>query len=160
MPATGVWARAGGVRNSPPPTTMTLIHRDDHPENTVWSASRLTGVVDWTQASCGPPALDVAHMRWNLAADHGRKVADQFLDCYRATTGRRLEHHAYWDLVSLLDLLFDGEDPDEPRRVRTAAAAQALRDHTAHGSGVSVLGRNRRIGDAVCAVLGGAAEAG
>lgn len=54
---------------------MTLIHRDYHPENTLCWAGRLTGVVDWTQASYGPPALDVAHMRWNLAADHGRKVA-------------------------------------------------------------------------------------
>ena len=115
MPATGVWAQAAAaVRNPPPPTTMTLIHRDYHPENTLWSAGRLTGVVDWTQASYGPPALDVAHMRWNLAADHGRKVADRFLDCYRAATGRRLDHQGYWDLVSLLDLLLDGEDPDEP----------------------------------------------
>lgn len=72
-------------------------------------------VVDWTQASYGPPALDVGHMRWNLAADHGRTVADRFLDCYRATIGRRLDHQAYWDLVSLLDLLLAGEDPEAPR---------------------------------------------
>jgi hypothetical protein len=69
-------------------------------------------VVDWTQASWGPPELDVAHMRWNLAADHGQQVADRFLACYRAITGRALGHQPYWDLVSLFDLLLDG-DPDD-----------------------------------------------
>lgn len=109
-----VWARAiAAVREAPPPTVPTLIHRDYHPENTLWSRGRLTGVVDWTQASWGPPELDVAHMRWNLAADHGQQVADRFLASYRAITGRALQHQPYWDLVSLLDLLLDG-DPDDP----------------------------------------------
>jgi len=108
------WAAAiAAVRQAPPPTAMTLIHRDYHPQNTLWSRGRLTGVVDWTQASWGPPQLDVAHMRWNLAADHGQELADEFLACYRAVTGRALDQQPYWDLVSLLDLLLDG-DPDDP----------------------------------------------
>ena len=114
MSGSRTWARAvAAVREAPPPAVATLIHRDYHPENTLWSRRRLTGVVDWTQASWGPPELDVAHMRWNLAADHGQQVADEFLACYRAITGRALEYQPYWDLVSLLDLLLDG-DPDDP----------------------------------------------
>ena len=114
MSGSRTWAGAvAAVREAPPPAVPTLIHRDYHPENTLWSRGRLTGVVDWTQASWGPPELDVAHMRWNLAADHGQQVADQFLACYRAITGRALEHQPYWDLVSLLDVLLDG-DPDDP----------------------------------------------
>ena len=114
MSRSRTWERAiAAVRETPPSAVPTLIHRDYHPENTLWSRGRLTGVVDWTQASWGPPELDVAHMRWNLAADHGQEVADRFLACYRATTGRALEHQPYWDLVSLLDLLLDG-DPDDP----------------------------------------------
>jgi aminoglycoside phosphotransferase (APT) family kinase protein len=114
MSGSRIWARAvAAVREAPPPAVPTLIHRDYHPENTLWSRGRLTGVVDWTQASWGPPELDVAHMRWNLAADHGQGVADQFLACYRATTGRALANQPYWDLVSLLDLLLDG-DSDDP----------------------------------------------
>ncbi len=59
-------------------------------------------------------------MRWNLVADHGQQVADRFLACYRATTGRLLDDQAYWDLVSLLDLLLDGEHPGniEPADLR------------------------------------------
>jgi aminoglycoside phosphotransferase (APT) family kinase protein len=114
MSGSRTWARVvAEVREAPPPAVATLIHRDYHPENTLWSRRRLTGVVDWTQASWGPPELDVAHMRWNLAADHGQQLADQFLACYRAITGRALEYQPYWDLVSLLDLLLDG-DPDDP----------------------------------------------
>lgn len=112
MPATPVWTQAtAAVREPPPPTSMTLIHRDYHPENTLWSRGRLTGVVDWTQASWGPPGLDLGHMRWNLVVGHGQQVADRFLACYRATTGTALNDQVYWDLVSLLDLLLDGDDP-------------------------------------------------
>jgi len=118
MPATAVWREAtAAVREPPPATTMTLIHRDYHPENTLWARWRLTGVVDWTQASWGPPALDVGHMRWNLVVDHGQAVADRFLASYRATIGAAFDDQPYWDLVSLLDLLLDGDDPGdiEPR---------------------------------------------
>ncbi|HET9968100.1 MAG TPA: phosphotransferase [Streptosporangiaceae bacterium] len=83
------------------------------------SRGRLTGIVDWTQASWGPPGLDLGHMRWNLVADYGQQTADQFLNCYRAAAGRPLSDQPYWDLVSLLDLLLDGDDPDiEPADLR------------------------------------------
>jgi aminoglycoside phosphotransferase (APT) family kinase protein len=121
IPATAVWTEAiGAVREPPPPTTMTLIHRDYHPENTLWSRGRLTGVVDWTQASRGPAALDLGHMRWNLVADYDQRVADQFLAFYQAITGRAVSHHPYWDLVSLFDLLLAGDDPGdiEPHDLR------------------------------------------
>jgi aminoglycoside phosphotransferase (APT) family kinase protein len=111
MRATRVWAQVtAAVREPPPPAAMTMIHRDYHPENTLWSRGRLTGVVDWTQASWGPPALDLGHMRWNLVADHGQPAADKFLAFYRAVTGTDARDQAYWDLVSLLDLLLDGDD--------------------------------------------------
>jgi aminoglycoside phosphotransferase (APT) family kinase protein len=133
MPATPVWIQATtAVRASPPSSTMTLIHRDYHPENTLWSRGRLTGVVDWTQASWGPPELDLGHLRWNLVADHGQQVADRFLACYRTTTGRALNDQPYWDLVSLLDLLLDGDDPGdiEPRDLhRFEDYAKALLAH-------------------------------
>jgi aminoglycoside phosphotransferase (APT) family kinase protein len=114
MPATAVWRRATAAVREPPPTSaVTLIHRDYHPLNTLWSRGRLTGLVDWTQACVGPPSLDLGHMRWNLVADHGQDIADRFLACYRACTGRALEEQPYWDLVSLLDLLLAGDDPGD-----------------------------------------------
>jgi aminoglycoside phosphotransferase (APT) family kinase protein len=135
MPATPIWKQATTAVREPPPTkTMTLIHRDYHPDNTLWSWGHLSGVVDWTQASWGPPGLDLGHMRWNLVADHGQQVADQFLAYYRTTTGSACDDQPYWDLVSLLDLLLDGDDPGDidPRDLqcfedyaRTLLAARA-----------------------------------
>lgn len=114
IPATPVWRRAiAAIRELPAAGPMTFIHRDFHPENTLWSGGRLTAVVDWTQASWGPPALDLGHMRWNLVADHGQDAADRFLDGYRAATGAPLEDQAHWDLVCLFDLLLDGEGPGD-----------------------------------------------
>jgi aminoglycoside phosphotransferase (APT) family kinase protein len=129
MPSSPVWKRAtAAVREPPPATTMTLIHRDYHPENTLWSRGRLTGVVDWTQASWGPASLDLAHMRWNLVVDHGQRVADRFLAGYEAATGWQLRDQGYWDLVALLDLLLDQDDagdiePEDLRRLETYAEA-------------------------------------
>ena len=115
MPATPTWSSALATVRQPPPTgAISLIHRDYHPENTLWSRRRLTGVVDWTQASSGPPGLDVGHMRWNLALDYGQTVADNFLAAYQVTTGRATDNQGYWDLVSLFDLLLDvGDEPGD-----------------------------------------------
>jgi aminoglycoside phosphotransferase (APT) family kinase protein len=131
--ATRTWRRAiATVREPRPDDAVTLIHRDYHPGNTLWSRHRLSGVVDWTQASLGPPGLDLGHMRWNLVLDHGQRVADDFLAAYRAATGHRPEHQAYWDLISLFDLLLDvDEDPGDitatDLRQLEAHAAAALR---------------------------------
>lgn len=59
-------------------------------------------------------------MRWNLVLDHGQAVAEQFLACYRATTGTAADTQPYCDLVSLLDLLLDGDEPGdiEPHDLR------------------------------------------
>ncbi|MGH3494835.1 MAG: phosphotransferase family protein, partial [Sciscionella sp.] len=131
IPVTPIWRRAIASVRQPPPaqTVMALIHRDYHPENTLWSRRRLTGVVDWTQASSGPPGLDVGHMRWNLVLDHGQTVADTFLASYWAATGRPTGDQGYWDLVSLFDLLLDVDDgpgditPDDLRLLESHAAA-------------------------------------
>lgn len=132
-----VWDHAtAAVREPAPPTAMTLIHRDYHPENTLWLRGRLTGVVDWTQASWGPAELDVGHMRWNLLADHGQAAADQFLACYRAASGRQLRNQSYWDLVSLLDLLLDSADPGDiaadDLRLFEAYARRAVTDRSGY----------------------------
>lgn len=125
MPATTVWLRtAAAVRKPPPVTPTALIHRDYHPKNTLWSGGHLTRVVDWTQASWGPSALDVGHMRWNLLLDRGQETADRFLDCCRATSGTIGDDQWYWDLVSLFDLLLQGDEPGdiEPADLRRLQA--------------------------------------
>jgi aminoglycoside phosphotransferase (APT) family kinase protein len=98
------WARALDVVAGPPPETAhCFIHRDYHPGNVLWARGRLTGVVDWINASWGPPGNDLAHCRANLVQLHGVEVADRFLTAYRSL-GDSAEYHPYWDLVSVMDM--------------------------------------------------------
>jgi aminoglycoside phosphotransferase (APT) family kinase protein len=89
-----------------------FIHRDYHPENTLWSRDHLAGIVDWTSAAFGPAAVDTAHMRWNLALTYGLDVGDEFLRLYRSLASDALDEQQYWDVVSVLDLVCE-LDPDD-----------------------------------------------
>jgi len=67
-----VWERAIETATGPRPTEpFAFIHRDYHPGNTLWVAGTLAAIVDWTTASWGPPSVDLAHMRANLAMSFG-----------------------------------------------------------------------------------------
>ena len=79
-----LWERALELAGQdPPPGWRCFIHRDYHPENTLWLRGRLAGIVDWTSASWGPAAVDTAHMRWNLALTYGVDAAEEFLRLHR-----------------------------------------------------------------------------
>jgi aminoglycoside phosphotransferase (APT) family kinase protein len=93
------------VAGAQPTYREVFIHRDYHPGNTLWLDQRLTGVVDWTTASIGPAGVDLGHMRWNLVLDHGEEAADECLGRYYTQCDGAYEHHAYWDLRTLVDLL-------------------------------------------------------
>ncbi len=72
----------------------------------------MTGVVDWTQGSWGSPAVDTAHMRWNLTIAYGIDAAERFLACYRDLSCDTENDQHYWDLVTALDVLCE-LDPDD-----------------------------------------------
>jgi aminoglycoside phosphotransferase (APT) family kinase protein len=121
-----LWERAFAVAAGPPPDDRAcFIHRDYHPGNTLWTGGRLTGVVDWTGGSWGPPSVDLGHMRVNLTADLGLAVADRFLAAHRVLTG--FDHHPWWDVASAVDVA--PETPPAWRGVEDLiAAALALLD--------------------------------
>jgi aminoglycoside phosphotransferase (APT) family kinase protein len=99
-----LWERAFDVVAGPAPDAVPhFIHRDYHPDNTLWAYSRLTGIVDWTNASYGPVGIDIAHMRWNLALRYGVQAADRFRSAFDQVRGG-YDHHPYWDLRALVDL--------------------------------------------------------
>lgn len=105
-----LWEQAfDAVAGPAPDGGSCFIHRDYHPDNTLWAYGRLTGVVDWSTASYGSPGGDVAAMRWRLAMRYGTKVADNFLGAFRQVYGDH-EHHPYWDLCAVLDLLPEDDD--------------------------------------------------
>ena len=66
---------------------MCFIHRDYHPGNALAQGARVVSVVDWVTAAWGPPGIDLARMRLNLARDLDADRAERFLDAYRDAGG-------------------------------------------------------------------------
>jgi aminoglycoside phosphotransferase (APT) family kinase protein len=125
VPATPTWERAFELAAGPAPETdRCFIHRDYHHGNTLWRRGRLTGVVDWTQASWGPASVDLGHMRWNLALDFGIEAAEEFLSIHQALTAGAVRHHPYWDVVTVVDLV-GVVDPADPLPGGDLAALEA-----------------------------------
>jgi Ser/Thr protein kinase RdoA (MazF antagonist) len=57
-----------------------LLHGDFHPYNILGSLEAAT-VVDWLDATCGPPAADVCRS-WLLMQTVSPALADAYLDAY------------------------------------------------------------------------------
>ncbi len=106
-----VWRRIlDRVRGAPPGFAERPLHRDYHPTNLLWSAGRVTGVLDFTNMARGPVDADLAHCRKNLALLLGSEVADRFSAVYRGCGGADAEPDPYWDMLSLVETL-----PGPPR---------------------------------------------
>ncbi len=102
--ALDLWA--GDAPSTPP----TLIHRDFHAGNLLWLGDRVSGVIDWTETSWGPPEVDVVHARTNLAVLHDVDQAEVFTAAYRAHGGRLdpdPEAQRYWAVQDVLGFLPD-----------------------------------------------------
>lgn len=98
---TGIWNDAIAiVTKSRTPTRTCFVHRDYQHFNLLWSDERLTGVLDWVEASSGPPELDVGHCRLNLAVLFSAEVAERFHAMYEAESGHTVD--AWWDIHALL----------------------------------------------------------
>lgn len=110
----GLWERVADALNPPPDLEgNTFIHRDYHPGNILWDGTRVTGVVDWATAAVGPPGIDLARMRLNLACRWGFSAADQFSDAYVAAGGDPNAFDPLLDLLDAADYLTDLLPPPE-----------------------------------------------
>ncbi|GAA3965688.1 hypothetical protein GCM10023085_55240 [Actinomadura viridis] len=121
-----LWERAFTAAAGPAPDApYRFIHRDYQPDNTLWSYGRLTGIVDWSETSYGPAAVDIAHMRLALALRYGPPAAERFLTKFDQVSGG-YPHHPYWDVRCLLDLL-----PEDDGRILDEAKIPLVEDYLA-----------------------------
>jgi aminoglycoside phosphotransferase (APT) family kinase protein len=108
------WERALRIwHTGEPPYQPRFIHRDFHPGNVLWQRGRLTGLVDWANACVGPPGIDVATCRRNLAAWATPDAADAYVAAVDRVSG--VAHHPYWDIAGVLE--DDWDLIDDPRRI-------------------------------------------
>jgi aminoglycoside phosphotransferase (APT) family kinase protein len=99
------------AQRAEPATARTFIHRDFHPGNLLWQRGRVSGVVDWVNASYGPPGIDLGHCRVNCAILFGVEGADRFLSAYLEQP-EAVEYEPHWDCRTLVEAL--GEFAFEP----------------------------------------------
>jgi aminoglycoside phosphotransferase (APT) family kinase protein len=124
-----VWLRAVEVlEGAAPKGDRVFIHRDYHPGNVLWLAGRMSGLVDWVNASLGSPWADVGHCRVNIASELGQAAADRFLALYRAVSGRGDDYHPYWDISAAIGGLDESADqqPSPSDEMFLAAAVGRL----------------------------------
>lgn len=119
------WETAISAYHGPRPASdRVFLHRDFHPGNVLWTAGKITGVVDWVSSCAGPPEEDVAHCRANLARQDDLATADRFLRLWLSASGRSA-YDPYHDLVNVVSMV--SETPDEGLDRFVAAAAAQVR---------------------------------
>ena len=93
----------GPGRHRSPRSTWRFL--DGRPGNLLFDPSgSLTGVIDWSAASLGPPEYDVAELRAHVSLLAGIDAADRALSTYKALTGRQLPNQAWFDLRAAISL--------------------------------------------------------
>ena len=107
-----LWERVAALVAGPRPGGPSrFIHRDYHQGNVLWANGRLTGVVDWATGCAGPPGIDLARLRLNLASEISPEAAERFLELYPEEGGSLDEHHPYWDLLDAADGIWEWDPP-------------------------------------------------
>jgi aminoglycoside phosphotransferase (APT) family kinase protein len=77
-----------------------LVHIDYYSGNILWEGDQITAVLDWEEAACGDPAIDVAYLRMELFTYGLVDTANEFLDAYAAEAGRPVENLGIWELAA------------------------------------------------------------
>ncbi|MEU0211258.1 aminoglycoside phosphotransferase family protein [Streptomyces canus] len=138
------WAAAIDVIRRPvPPYEGRFLHRDFHPGNVLFdvpppgpASLRITGVVDWAEASWGPADLDVAHCCTNLALLHGLEWGERFAEVYEEVGGERAalaSERLYWQVRDALAFSEEVQQASQPWRGagRTELTARIVEERLA-----------------------------
>jgi aminoglycoside phosphotransferase (APT) family kinase protein len=103
-----VWQAVRDLLPDVQPVPPMLVHIDYWLGNVLWDRGRITAVVDWEEAACGDPGIDVAYCRMDMFLNGmGPQVADEFLTVYEAEMGQRVANLGFWELAAAARPMFN-----------------------------------------------------
>jgi Ser/Thr protein kinase RdoA (MazF antagonist) len=82
------------------PVSPALVHIDYWSGNILWNEGEISAVLDWEEAACGDPVIDVAYARMNIVLMGLPETAEEFLAVYEAETGRKAGNLGLWELAA------------------------------------------------------------
>lgn len=91
-------------------TPPVLLHLDYWSGNILWRENEISAVIDWEEAACGDPAVDVGYAFMNIVLMGLPEAADEFLRVYEAQTGRVLRNLGFWQLAAAVRPMTDPDD--------------------------------------------------
>jgi aminoglycoside phosphotransferase (APT) family kinase protein len=111
-----------------------LVHIDYWSGNVLWGQDEITAVLDWEEAACGDPGIDVAYCRMDMRLSGLGQVADTFLAAYEEAAQRRVANLGFWELAAAARPMFHAEgwvseSPARERFQRFVADALARAGH-------------------------------
>ena len=82
------------------PVRPALVHLDYWVGNVLWQDGEISAVLDWEEAACGDPVIDVAYARMNMYLMGLPEAADEFLQAYESETGHKAENLRIWEMAA------------------------------------------------------------
>ena len=92
------------------PVPPALVHIDYWSGNILWYEGEISAVLDWEEAACGDPVIDVAYARMNMILMGVPEAAVEFLRVYEAETGHPAENLGFWEMAAAVRPMVDPGD--------------------------------------------------
>jgi aminoglycoside phosphotransferase (APT) family kinase protein len=110
------------------PVPPALVHIDYWSGNILWHAGEISAVLDWEEAACGDPVIDVAYARMNMFLMDLPAAADEFLRTYEAETGRKAENLGFWEMAAAVRPMFGSADWEVDREPKAGRFQQFMEE--------------------------------
>jgi aminoglycoside phosphotransferase (APT) family kinase protein len=102
-----LWAMLKDLYSSLRRVAPALVHIDYWSGNILWQEEEISAVLDWEEAACGDPIIDVAYARMNMFLMGLPEAAEEFLRVYEAKSGHKAENLGLWELAAAVRPMVD-----------------------------------------------------
>lgn len=116
--------RYGSLR----PVLPALVHIDYWVGNLLWQDGKISAVLDWEEAACGDPAIDVAYARMHMYLMGLPEEADEFLHAYEGETGHSAINLGFWEMAAAARPMADPQAWQMDREITTGRFQQFLEE--------------------------------